>query len=182
MRCAASPLAVVAAVLLAAPAAAEAQEAIYVVRHAERTGGARPPSDAALTEQGRERARALASLLAPAGITAIYVSNTARSHQTAGPLAARLGVQPREMDALDVDALVARMRAEEPAGRVLVVAHSNTVPLILAALGHTAEVAIGDDDYDDLFLVVPAGATPVVLRHRYRSGGCGAGPASSLHP
>ena len=51
---------------------------------------------------------------------------------------------------------------------VLVVGHSNTVPDILMRLGHPDPVAIGDDEYDSLFVAVPrAGEPPAVLRLKY---------------
>jgi phosphohistidine phosphatase SixA len=171
-----------AGVLTAGAAPAAAQEVIYVVRHAERTGGAQPTAESALTDAGHARAGALARHLDQAGITAIYVSETVRARDTAAPLAERLGLAPREASARAVEELIARVRREEPAGRVLIVGHSNTLPLILRALGHLDPVVIGDDDYDDLFIVVPA-AGPLVLRHLLPVPwhGHAAAPAPGLH-
>jgi probable phosphoglycerate mutase len=57
-------------------------------RNAE--GQADPP----LSGEGREQAELLAERLAAVGIDAIYVSSLRRTHETAAPLAARLGLTP----------------------------------------------------------------------------------------
>ncbi len=60
--------------------------------------------------------------------------------------------------ARDTDGLVARLRAEHAGGVVLLVGHSNTVPAIIKALGGP-DVTIGDMEYDNLFIFVPATRT-----------------------
>jgi hypothetical protein len=50
---------------------------------------------------------------------------------------------------------------------VLVVGHSNTVPDVIKDLGVTTRVTIGEDDFDNLFLVT-TGARPSLLRLHYR--------------
>ena len=55
-------------------------------------------------------------------------------------------------------ALIAKVR-QHPNEVVLIVGHSNTLPAIIKALGGPA-VTIKDDEYDSMFVVVPAsGAT-----------------------
>src|SRR3954471_9725227 len=49
-----------------------------------------------LSEEGREQAEFVGERLAREHIDAIYVSNLVRTHQTAAPLAARLGLVPIE--------------------------------------------------------------------------------------
>jgi len=64
--------------------------------------------------------------------------------------------------------LVKRLRADHPADVVLVVGHSNSVPALLKALGCTDAPAIADDDYGNVFVLIPRpGAPPVLLRLRY---------------
>ena len=52
-------------------------------------------------------------------------------------------------------------------GNVLVVGHSNTLPEIIKALDITAPVTIGENDYDDLFVVV-LGEPPQCIHLHYR--------------
>ena len=78
---------VVAVLLTAAPYAA-AQQAVIVVRHAEK---ADQTPDSALSAKGQARARALADLLRGAGVTHVITSEFLRTRQTAAPLATALG-------------------------------------------------------------------------------------------
>ena len=165
-----SPARLLAALALIAltliPLRASAQQAIYLVRHAEQVQSADDPP---LTEAGQQRARALASFLRDAGITAVYSSQAQRTRQTAQPMAGALGVQVQQVPRENTAELIARVRKEEPRGRVLVVGHSETVPQILKALGHPEELTIDRTDYDNVFVVVPNGtAPPTVLRQRFR--------------
>lgn len=153
------------ALLLSAPAAA--QEAVYLVRHAEQVSGAENPG---LTPAGRQRARALAAFLRDAGITAVYSSNAIRTVQTATPTAESIGSAVRQVPREQTGALVERIRREQPDGRVLVVGHSETLPKILAAFGAPSAVAIDKSDYDNLFTLVPrSNGTPLVMRQRLSS-------------
>ena len=51
---------------------------------------------------------------------------------------------------------------------LLVVGHSNTVPLLLVAFGIPGPHSIGDDEYDDLFVLqLEDGEKPVLLHLHY---------------
>ena len=52
-------------------------------------------------------------------------------------------------------------------GNVLIVGHSNTIPDVVKELGVTPPVTIGDDEFDNLF-IVSTGTSPSVLRLHYR--------------
>ncbi len=146
-------------------ATASAQEAVFVVRHAERLDDS---SDSPLSAEGHARASRLAAQLRDARITAIFVTQFARTADTAKPLAERLGLPMQQMPAAQTPDLIARLRALGPHARVLVVGHSDTVPRILVALGLTEPGTIALDEYDNLFIVLPrAKAAPTVLRLRY---------------
>jgi hypothetical protein len=55
-----------------------------------------------------------------------------------------------------------------PASVVLVVGHSNTVPIFLRRLGYPTTVSIADTDFDNLFVVTPRPTrAPAVVRLRY---------------
>ena len=143
----------------------QAQEAIYLVRHAERVDDSK---DSPLSADGHARAAKLADVLRDAGITAIFVSEYQRAADTARPLAAKLGVGLRVVPADDRATLLERVRAAGPHARVLIAGHSDTVPLLLKALGYDKDVVITKNEYDNLFVVVPGAAgRPVVVRLRY---------------
>jgi len=163
--------AIVVSLLALVPAAARAQKAIFVVRHAEKTADPQQ----LLTEAGRARAQKLAAMLKDSGIAAIYSTDTARTRDTVKPLADALKLTIELYDTgasmsgkVDARAFVATLRKKHPNDFVLVVGHSNTIPNLLETLECKEKVALDDAEYDNLFVVVPkadGGAT--LLRLRY---------------
>jgi broad specificity phosphatase PhoE len=164
--------------LLLWPAAASAQQAIIIVRHAERqTGG---EADDGLSEAGRQRSERLAAVLKDAGITHVFVSDRRRTLETAQPLAraqklsaSRIAIPARGRGKIDPSELQVRatLLAISKLPRtavVLVVGHSNTVPMFLTRLGYDRRVTIPDAEFDNLFVVTPrATRTPSVVRLRF---------------
>jgi broad specificity phosphatase PhoE len=142
-----------------------AQRAIVLVRHAEKLDHSDDPP---LSAAGLTRSRALDDLLRGAGVSVIIASEFRRTQSTATPLAKRLQITPEIMKALEVDALIARLRRAPADAVVLVIGHSNTLPIILTKLGWTGTVDLQDRDYDDVFVVTPRGdREPSVLRLKY---------------
>lgn len=155
----------IAIVLLGVTASAAAQTAVYVVRHAEKIAEDMNHPDTELSEDGKKSARALAELLRDAGITAIYVTDTVRSRETARPLAEALGVQPHVYEGRDTDGVVKRIRKEHRDDVVLVVGHENTIGKIIRGFGHKGSVSTS---YGNVFAVVPrSGGRATVLRLRF---------------
>jgi broad specificity phosphatase PhoE len=162
--------------LIAGVRLAAAEQVIFLVRHAERADAAATPAptgahsmlgdDPPLSAAGEQRAARLAATLAQAGITDIVTTEFKRTRQTAAPLAEKLKITPIMSAAKDPGPLVARLKnAKAP---VLVVGHANTLPDVIKALGVAEPVAIGDNDYDNLFIVVraPSGkATLIRLKY-----------------
>jgi broad specificity phosphatase PhoE len=153
----------IALLLALLPATANAQPAahpVYVMRHLNTPAGAPDPD---LLPEGRAAAIALADLIETDRFqgarrpVAIYVSDYKRTRQTAAPIAARLALNLTVYDPRDTPALLARVRAEP--GPVLIVGHSNTVPDIIAALGGTRPAPLVHEDFGDLWIVQPGGAT-----------------------
>ncbi len=153
-------LALLLALLPAAAFAQPAAQPVYVMRHLNTPAGEPDPD---LLPEGRAAAIALADLMETDPFqgarrpVAIYVSDYKRTRQTAAPLAARLGLNLTVYDPRDTAGLLTRVRAE--AGPVLIVGHSNTVPDIVAALGGTRPAALVHEDFGDLWVVEPGGAT-----------------------
>jgi broad specificity phosphatase PhoE len=117
--------------------------------------------DPPLSAAGEQRAVRLADMLAASGVKHIFTTEYKRTRQTAAPLAERLKLTPVMSAAADPDPLIAQVKRAQ--GNVLIVGHSNTVPDLLKKLGVTDAVAIGDNDYDNLFVVVRNAAGKVTL-------------------
>ena len=167
----------IALLLLLAPAAASAQQSIIIVRHAEREPG---DGDVSLSDAGRQRAERLAAILGDAGVTHIFVSDRRRTLETAQPLARARNISPTRMAMpsrgrgriqpaeLQVRATLLAMSRLPRTAVVLVVGHSNTVPMFLTRLGYGTRVTIPDGEYDNVFVVTPrATRAPAVVRLRF---------------
>lgn len=145
---------------------------VYLARHAEK---ADESADPPLSEAGRARADALRERLRAAGIATVIVSDRRRTAETAEPLARAAGVAPVVVSTAGgggahVAAVAEAVRRawNEGRGPVLVVGHSNTVPLIARALGAADAPDICDSEYSNLWIVTAAeGASPVLRRERF---------------
>ena len=136
---------------------------VILIRHAERGAGADP----ALTAAGQARATLLAGMLQDAALSAVFVTDTLRSRQTGTPAAQGAGLQPTLYDANDAAALAATIRTNHPGRTVLVVAHSNTVDDIAAALGSAGVAQLTDTQFDRLFVISRSWCGTRLLRLRY---------------
>jgi broad specificity phosphatase PhoE len=141
-----------------------APRTLVFVRHGEKQNDAR---DAPLSDAGRVRAQCLAASLALAGVSHVFHSEYERTRDTAAPTAAQSGVTPQVLPAANRAELVAALRALPAAATALVVGHSNSIPDLLRELG-VGEVAIGEQDFDRMFVVLlPADGPARLLRLRY---------------
>ncbi len=133
------------------PGAALAEpSAIYLVRHGEKASVGKDP---ALTPQGQTRAQNIAAILHRTGIQTIFSTPTARTLQTAQPLACQLGLQVGQYDPALPKALVDKVKMLH--GSVLVVGHSNTLPELVRLFGGEPGPDIADDEYDRLYQLTP---------------------------
>jgi phosphohistidine phosphatase SixA len=107
-------------------------------------------------------------MLKDAGITHVYTTTLKRTLDTAAPLAAAINVRAERLSTADTQALATRLAALGPHDRALVVGHSNTVPELIRALHSDTTIAISDEEYDNLFIVVPHKNAPsTLLRLKY---------------
>jgi phosphohistidine phosphatase SixA len=161
-------------VLLTTSLAAQApgRPTIFLVRHAERADASGAPpmsgSDPDLSDAGKHRAESLATMLKDAGVTTIYVTEFKRTQQTAAPLAQQAGVMPVTINADHTADLVAKIKGATGSGNILVVGHSNTVPEVIKSLGVTTPITIGDNDFDNLFVITQNGTTKRFVHLHYR--------------
>ena len=153
-----------------------ALDTIYLVRHAEKTDFWPDDLDdyRPLSPAGQARAEALErSALAGAGIVAVYASRTTRALATGMPIAQRkhipITASRESADAEAISSFLTSLKERHPGrGAVLIVGHSNTVPLLLVLLGaepacyerlgieRTAE-GLRIEGYDDLWRADLAG-------------------------
>src|SRR5881392_4304294 len=141
---------------------ASAQPIVVIVRHAEKA--ANGGNDPDLSSAGRARAEALARILKDSGITSIFTTEFKRTQETAAPTATLAHVTPTVVAAKDTAGLVAKLHQLN--GNALVVAHGNTIPDIVKALGIDMVIQIPEDDYTEL-LVVTLGNKPQLFRLHY---------------
>jgi phosphohistidine phosphatase SixA len=157
-------------------AAQENARTVFLVRHAEKASTA---ADALLSPAGQQRAECLANTLKDAGIKQIFVTDVKRTQQTAEPLAKLLKITPAPVPARDTATLL-RDITYGGTGNVLVVGHSDTLPVVIARLKAGSIKPIGDDEYDRLFVInlLEGSATPVATLHYCSSGTPGASEPS----
>lgn len=160
-------------VVLAALGARFAQDratVVVLVRHAEKAGSV---GDVPLSEAGHARARALAEALGPTGVDAIVSTQLQRTRSTAEPLAERVGIAvevvPAESGRTEahVASTVERVLGTHRGETVVVVGHSNTIPMIARSLGVAEVPQIADAEYDNLWIVVvdPDGGAQIGRAH-----------------
>ena len=144
---------------------------VYLVRHAEK--GTTPAGDPPLTEAGMARARALAALLADSGVTAVITTDLVRTKDTGQPLAMARKIVPLVVSvrgtgtAAHVTAVADAVRSQG-GGAVLVVGHSNTIPMIIEALGGGPQLPICDAAYANLFTMrLNSGGAPKLTSGKY---------------
>lgn len=158
--------------LLLGSAAAQAQAStVILVRHAEKA--AKPAEDPPLTNDGQARARDLAAAIADAHVSTVIATQFARTQATAKPVADAVGkttvIVPATADPkAHADSVAAKVRAAPAGSAVLVVGHSNTIPLIIASLGGPKMQELCDAEYANLFVLEMAGGgSPRLIRAHY---------------
>lgn len=128
---------------------------VVLVRHAEKAGGQNPP----LTPDGVLRAQALVEVIEDAGLSAIYTTQYLRTQQTAAPSESTTGIVATVIEVQPgagqqhAEAVAAHILENHAGGWVLVVGHSDTVPLIIGALGGPPP-SIGSTEFDRLFVIL----------------------------
>lgn len=125
---------------------------IFVVRHAEKES----ENADALSAQGRARADCLATTLKDANVVKVIISPTNRAAQTSQPTVREFRLQFKMMKADDYTAIARVANEAAKQGDVLIVGHSNTVPLIVKSIANI-DVTVGNSEYDKLFVIDSAG-------------------------
>jgi 2,3-bisphosphoglycerate-dependent phosphoglycerate mutase len=148
---------ILATLLIGGIVCGEEPTTFFVVRHAD---GVENQDE--LSEAGVVRAQQLKSILVPLRLKAIYSTDFVRTKETARPVAEALLLSPVLYDKLSDDFL-AKLKSSHAGQSVLIVGHSNTVGKIVKGLGAELEPAIGEREFDRLFVVsIQDGKTTVI--------------------
>ena len=142
---------------------------LIIVRHAEKDStGTDPP----LSGTGKRRAAYLGEMLRESEISALIASPRLRTIETLAPIAASRTL-PVTVIPLDkgvrahVAELIDTVLIRYAGLTALVASHSDVIPILLRTLGVTDNITIGDDEYDNVFIVtVPLqeGKPPTMVR------------------
>ena len=154
----------------------QATTTVIFVRHAEKmTDVENPP----LSEAGRKRAAELARQLLDAdvvpgkGVDAVYATPFVRTEETARPVADALGLQVLPYEATDdtdrSEEIMDEIVRSHKGRIILVVGHSDTVPVMIGAMGASKNVPyIDENEYDNMYIVsIPWFGKTKTIRVRY---------------
>ncbi len=149
----------------------QATTTIIFVRHAEKAVA--PADDPGLSPAGERRVAELTRQLRDAdvvaGIDAVYSTPFRRTEETARPIADALGLPINSYDAADTEAIMELIVKEHKGKIILVVGHSNTLPLLMANMGASKKVPpIAENEYDNIYIVsIPWFGKTKTIRLRY---------------
>lgn len=140
---------------------AAAQEAVYLIRHGEKEISG---TDPALTPEGRQRAADWAVMLGNIGLDTIFTSDALRTQETGGIIADALDLETSALSRGDIAGLVDTLEFDHDEDTVLVVAHAETIPLILKYFGVLEDVAIDQSEFANLYVVLePSSDNPTYI-------------------
>lgn len=155
------------ATLLAATTASAQSTLVFLVRHGEKA--AQPANNLPLSPEGEARARALADVLANAGVTVVLSTPYERTLGTVRPLATKLGIT---VDTVGIGGgipayaqAVAAAVKQHPGKAIVVVGHSNTIMHVAAALGAPSLPDLCDGDYDQIITLQLQPSGPPRMAH-----------------
>ncbi|MEO6731519.1 MAG: phosphoglycerate mutase family protein [Ferruginibacter sp.] len=140
---------------------------VYLVRHAEKLSG----QDPLLTKDGNKRAGDLMRTLQQKKIRRIYVTEYKRTQGTADSLRIQIGIDTvHYLSDTSCTDLFNQIKTHKDLGNtILIIGHSNTIPIIIRKLGianYPLEY-IPDTAFDNLFLVTFKKSKPYVKKMKY---------------
>ncbi len=134
----------------------QATTTIIFFRHAEQTS--HDEADPPLSEAGQRRVAELTRQLVDAdvvaGIDAIYSTPYIRSLETARPLADRLDLPINSYAVDDTEEILDTILKNHKGKIILVIGHSNTLPVLIANLGASKKVpVIAQNEFDNIYII-----------------------------
>jgi broad specificity phosphatase PhoE len=137
---------------------------VIMVRHAEPVNAG---TNSGLSSAGVARANLLAHMLQDAALSAVFVTQFLRSNETGTPVAAVAGLVVTPYTSTDAAGLITAIRTSHANKTVLVVAHSNTVDDIAAALGISGVGELAPTQFDRMFVITRTWCGTRLCRMRY---------------
>lgn len=138
---------------------------VFLVRHAEKDTGNNP----ALSDVGRNRSGYLVSALEGTSIEKVFVTQYRRTQQTADSIRIKTHVDSVHYNA-DVtgDAFIRSLQKNRVKNeKILVIGHSNTIPVLIGRLGITKPVSMRDDEYNTIYLIKYVKGEPMLFRKKF---------------
>lgn len=149
----------------------QATTTIIFVRHAEKLTSVadNPPLNDAGRMRVAELTRQLAGADVIAGVDAIYSTPFKRTQETVKPLADELELPINIYDASDTEDVLEGILKDHKGKVILVVGHSNTLPVLIRNLGaHQSVPAIHENEYDNIYIIaIPWFGKTKTIRLRY---------------
>jgi broad specificity phosphatase PhoE len=149
----------------------QATTTVIFIRHAEKD--LTQLDNPGLSDQGRVRVAELTRQLIDAdvvaGIDAIYSTSYRRNTETVQPLAKILNLEINYYNPTENEEVLENILDNHKGKIILVVAHSNTVPILIADLGASKNVPpIAEYEYDNIYIVsIPWFGKTKTIRLRY---------------
>ena len=149
----------------------QATTTVIFIRHAEKDLS--QLDDPGLSDQGRVRVAELTRQLIDAdvvaGVDAIYSTSYRRNIETVQPLAKILNLEINYYNPTENEEVLENILDNHKGKIILVVAHSDTVPTLIADIGASKNVPpIADHEYDNIYIVsIPWFGKTKTIRLRY---------------
>ena len=149
----------------------QATTTVIFIRHAEKDLS--QLDDPGLSDQGRVRVAELTRQLIDAdvvaGVDAVYSTSYRRNIETVQPLAKILNLEINYYNPTENEEVLENILDNHKGKIILVVAHSDTVPTLIADIGASKNVPpIADHEYDNIYIVsIPWFGKTKTIRLRY---------------
>ncbi len=121
-------------------------ERIYLLRHAEKQDYSH---DSPLNNEGKRRAESLIEVIGNKPIQAIYTTELTRTIETATPLSIHVKIEIQKIPKDNIDDLLSDICNKNREMTIVVVGHSDTIPIILSKF----KLNIETPAYGDLFVI-----------------------------
>ncbi len=149
----------------------QATTTVIFVRHADRAveDGENSGLSAAGQARAEELVRVLVDVDVVAGPDAIFATQYRYTQETADPLAKRLHLPVQVVDVTDVEGLIERILSDFKGKVVLVITHTEPLPVLIRELHGSKKVpSIAPEEYDNLYIVsIPWYGKVKTLRLKY---------------